>query len=74
MTDGFLEKEVWVVKGVGCDENGAELPGSVEWQFSDGPAGNRDYSEDYRSLEEGLRAHSGKVMHWDPQNDGPGDF
>lgn len=64
-------KTYWIVKGaVTCTEAhpSAKL-GDVEWQFSDGPAGERGASADYLTLEEGLRYHSGSVFHWDESND-----
>lgn len=67
-----LRRECWVSRGQisGNLEEQAHLPlDTVEWQFSDGPAGERGYSEDFLSLEDGLRAMSGAVVHWDPDND-----
>lgn len=67
-----LRRECWVSRGQisGNLEEQADLPpDTVEWQFADGPAGHRGYSEDFLSLEEGLRAMSGAVIHWDPDND-----
>lgn len=64
-----MPKEVWIVRGEtsgNIDGQPAEL---AEWQFSDGPAGRRGGSNDYLSLEEGLREHTGCVLHWDPSND-----
>jgi len=60
------EEKVYIVKGVvaegHCHED-AEI-GDVEWQFGNGPPGNRGHSYDYTDLEEGLRAHSGKQFVW----------
>ena len=59
-------KEVWIVRGYVTDlevHPTAEL-GQTEWQFSDGPAGSRGSSEDFLSLEDGLRTHSGAIIHW----------
>lgn len=67
-----LRRECWVSRGQisGNLEEQADLPpDTVEWQFADGPVGHRGYSEDFLSLEEGLRALSGAVIHWDPDND-----
>lgn len=67
-----LRRECWISRGQisGNLEEQADLPpDTVEWQFADGPAGHRGYSEDFLSLEEGLRAMSGAVIHWDPDND-----
>lgn len=53
---------VWVVKGQVTDptayppEADAKL-GQVEWQFSNGPAGDRSYSADYVDLTKGLAEH-----------------
>lgn len=48
-----------IVKGVVTDVEDvhphAKL-GDVEWQFSDGPPGERGGSEDFLSLEEGIAA------------------
>ena len=69
-------KEVWIVKGcVGNPEvwHDCGYPdvkmNDVEWQFSDGPAGNRGGSDDYISLEEGLKEHDGCIINWDMGND-----
>jgi len=63
--------EFWIVKGqVTCtDAHPTANIGDVEWQFSDGPAGERGSSADYLSLEEGLKYHSGAILHWDEGND-----
>lgn len=67
-------KEVWIVKGhvtnPECwEESGlAAAVGQVEWQFSDGPAGERGGSSDYLDLEKGLKEHSGYIMHWQDDN------
>ena len=52
-------REVWIVKGETTDGS------RVEWQFSDGPVGQRGESSDYTDLEAGLREHSGCILHWD---------
>ena len=61
-------KEIWIVEGrvTDADAHPTAKVGDPEWQFSDGPAGQRGYSEDYLSLEEGLRAHAGAIFHFDP--------
>ena len=60
-------KEVWIVKGQVTDVDAhygmAEL-GDVEWQFSDGPPGQRGSSNDYVDLTKGLREHDGYVIHF----------
>ncbi len=67
---GPLGNTVWVGRGE-VDNLEAWPEGTVlgqdEWQFSDGPVGNRGYSEDYLTLQEGLAAHSGKVIIWEPE-------
>lgn len=69
-----MEKQVWIVKGVVTDpeiyldENPDVEQGGVEWQFSDGPPGERGSSSDFLSLEEGLKYYSGYQFFWDPYN------
>lgn len=58
MTDPPL---VYIVKGEVTDPEcypGSKL-GDVEWQFSDGPPGQRGSSRDYLSLAEGVDDHVG---------------
>lgn len=67
-----IRRECWVSRAQisGNVPEQDHLPAdTVEWQFADGPAGQRGYSEDFLSLEEGLREMSGAVVHWDPDND-----
>lgn len=66
---------VYIVRGE-MTEDGAEAysegsettykAGDVEWQFSDGPPGDRGSSADFATLEEGL-AHTGAAYYvpWD---------
>ena len=58
---------IWVVKGRVTDDEAhgykAKL-GDIEWQFSDGPPGERSSSADYISLEEGIRAQAPAVFHF----------
>lgn len=63
-------KHIWIVKGrvTDTDAHPTAKLGDVEWQFSDGPPGQRGTSSDYLSLEEGLRAHSGAVFYFVPAN------
>ena len=72
-----MAKEVWIVKGHVTDVEAYRNDlsaldkvkiGDVEWQFSDGPAGQRGGSSDYLDLEQGLIEHSGYVMHWQEDN------
>jgi hypothetical protein len=72
-----MAKEVWIVKGHVSDVEAYRNDlsaldkvriGDVEWQFSDGPAGQRGGSSDYLDLEQGLKEHSGYVMHWQDDN------
>jgi hypothetical protein len=61
-------RQYWIVKGTTSGPDGAfpEVPeGTTEWQFSDGPAGERSESADYLSLEEGLRAHCPAIFHFE---------
>ena len=48
---------IYIVKGIVTDDDAHESAsiGDVEWQFSDGPPGQRGGSADYVSLEKGLR-------------------
>ena len=58
--------KVFIVKGVVTDPDAhpnAEV-GDPEYQFSDGPPGQRSMSADYTDLERGLREHSGKTFVW----------
>ena len=63
-----MTKEIWIVEGrVTClDAHPTAQLGDTEWQFSDGPAGDRGSSSDYLSLEEGLRDHTGSIFHFQP--------
>jgi hypothetical protein len=59
--------EVYIVKGKVSDPTQYEdaYIGQTEYQFSDGPKGNRSDSEDYIDLEQGLKDHSGMIIHWE---------
>lgn len=60
-------QHVWIVKGAVTDpkaHGGAAKVGDTEWQFSDGPPGDRGSSADYLSLEDGLRDHAPAVFHF----------
>lgn len=61
------QKEVWIVKGYVTNPESYEgaTIGQPEYQFSDGPSGNRSMSSDYLNLEEGLADHIGYVIHWE---------
>lgn len=66
------QREIWIVEGIVTDpdaHNGAAQIGDTEWQFSDGPPGERGSSADYLSLEEGMREHPGCIFHFDPEPD-----
>jgi len=63
-------KCIWIVKG---ETSGAEdvlydgicpPKGTVEWQFSDGPPGERGGSSDYICLETGMRENSPAFFHF----------
>lgn len=54
-------RTIWIIKG-GTNGMHYDVPtpeGTVEWQFSDGPAGGRGSSADYLDLREGLEDHRG---------------
>jgi len=64
-----MAEQIWVVAGDlitqeqvdnGCFPQ--EALGMTEWQFSDGPSGERGCSCDYYRLEDGLREHSGCII------------
>jgi hypothetical protein len=64
-------KQIWIVKGAVSDPLfwteavGAHVSeGDVEWQFSDGPPGERGSSADFLSLEDGLRHHAPAIFHF----------
>lgn len=62
-------RKVWVVRGEVTDPScfpgtGAKL-GDTEWQFSDGPPGERGYSADYVDLSEGLATHADCALYHD---------
>lgn len=60
--------DVWIVKGQVSDPDSYPDPkpvvGQTEWQFSDGPPGERGSSADYIDLEKGLAEFSGHRLHW----------
>ena len=61
-----MSETVFIVKGVVTDPDAhpdAKV-GDAEYQFSDGPPGQRSASADYTDLERGLRDHSGKTFVW----------
>ena len=61
-----MAETVFIVKGVVTDPDSypdAKV-GDLEYQFSDGPPGERSVSFDYVNLEEGLREHAGKIFIW----------
>lgn len=60
-------KEYWIVKGaVTClDAHPTAQLGDVEWQFSDGPAGERGSSADFLDLEAGLAHCAPAIFHWE---------
>lgn len=59
--------EVWIVKSKVADPSPYvdAKAGQTEYQFSDGPSGNRSCSDDYIDLEQGLQHYSGYVIHWE---------
>jgi hypothetical protein len=52
-----MSKEIWIIKS-----------NTGEYQFSDGPVGERSISADYTNLEQGLAEHSGCIIHWPEDN------
>lgn len=61
-------KEYWITKGSVTDPEAhldAEI-GDTEWQFSDGPPGERGSSQDYLTLEAGIADTSPAIYHWVP--------
>jgi len=58
-------KEVWLIIGEVTDPTLYEdaVMGQPEYQFSDGPAGERTTSNDYIDLMQGLQDHTGCVIY-----------
>lgn len=63
-----MTKEVWVVVGQTSGNVAGQAAGLTEYQFSDGPPGERGSSTDYLSLEQGMLDHTGWVIHFVPLN------
>lgn len=61
--DNSVLKEIWIVVGEVTDPERKDL-GAVEYQFSDGPPNIRGSSNDYTSLEEGMRQECPAIFHW----------
>ena len=64
-----MTRTVWVVKAgpitqaqIDDDIYPQDALGLPEWQFSDGPSGQRTRSDDYDDLELGLQDHSGCII------------
>jgi hypothetical protein len=75
-------KTYWIVKGeVSGDSDMLDAHeqahgvrpwrGAVEWQFSDGPPGKRTSSEDFLSVEAGMKALSPATFHFVDEDDSP---
>lgn len=65
-------KEYWLVKGVVTDPDahgGRAKVGDVEWQFSDGPPGERSSSADFLSIAEGIKTLRPEILHIVPDED-----
>ena len=62
-----LLDEVWIAKGKVTDPTAYPdaVLGQTEYQFSDGPGVSRGQSADYIDLEQGLRDHSGMIIHFE---------
>jgi hypothetical protein len=58
---------IYIIKGETTGSfYGEPIPdGTIEWQFSDGPAGGRGSSADYLDLFEGLVEHDGAIFNTD---------
>src|SRR5579872_4731320 len=57
-----MARKIWIIKGIVTDPqayDGKVPVGTTEWQFSDGPDGDRTRSDDFLSLEEGKAAFPG---------------
>jgi len=73
---GAYVDKVWIVCGKITDEEAAEAyqsgakVGDIEYQFSDGPPGERTYSADYVDLAEGIRDHAHCKIYWPEPNAG----
>ena len=59
--------EVWIIKGVVTDPSAYPdaYMGQTEYQFSDGPELDRSDYASYVDLEQGLRDHSGMIIHFE---------
>lgn len=51
---GPLDRATTLYLVEACSANYPDAPCPAEWQLSDGPAGNRSYSEDFSTIEEAL--------------------
>lgn len=61
-------KTYWICKGAVTDPSAYDYhvkKGHVEWQFSDGPSGQRSESADYLTLEAGLSALAPAIFIWE---------
>ncbi len=60
-------REFWLVKGTITERiyGDKHKIGDVEWQLSDGPAGERSCSVDFADIEEALRFASGAIIHFE---------
>lgn len=60
-------REFWLVKGTITERIYGDKYniGDVEWQLSDGPAGERSCSADFADIEEALRFASGAIIHFE---------
>ena len=62
-----MVNHVWVYVGKVTDPDayeGKAYMGQPEYQFSDAPEEERGSSADYVDLVQGLKDHSGYVIHW----------
>lgn len=61
-----LLEEVYIIVGRVTDPTAypdAKI-GDIEFQFSDGPPEDRSHSADYVDLIQGLKDHSGMIIHF----------
>jgi hypothetical protein len=62
-------QKYWIGRGVVTCPDVAEILGvnigDDEWQFSDGPAGARSSSADYKSVEAGVKDLAPAIFVWD---------
>lgn len=72
-----MNKTIYIVKGKVTDpeahDNKAQI-GDTEWQFSDGPSGERSSSADYLDLFQGIEEQGEDGVVFEFENFGPEEF